>query len=186
MKKQLIVVDDFYTNPDDVRDFALSQEFNVTGNYPGQRTEQNWNRRPNESIFSTFQKLLGEPLEPWNYEKLGYSSSFQITTETDETWIHTDETDWAAVIYLTPNAPHNSGTAFYSIPSIDLRERQDRSGKDFDNKDPGWVKSDVVSNVYNRLVLYSGYLYHRSDLPGFGTDKYSGRLFQTFFFNSMR
>ena len=38
MKVQTIIVDDFYKNPDDVRSFALAQEFNGHGNYPGQRT----------------------------------------------------------------------------------------------------------------------------------------------------
>jgi hypothetical protein len=41
-----------------------------------------------------------------------------------------------------------------------------------------------VANIYNRMVLYRGSLYHRSVLPGFGHDKYTGRLFQTFFFNT--
>jgi hypothetical protein len=38
MKIQTIIVDDFYKNPDEVRAFALSQNFEVSGNYPGQRT----------------------------------------------------------------------------------------------------------------------------------------------------
>ncbi len=34
----LIIVDDFYNNPMDTRNYILSQEFEVKGNYPGQRT----------------------------------------------------------------------------------------------------------------------------------------------------
>lgn len=34
MLTNLIVVDDYYNNPDEVRQFALSQEFSVFGNYP--------------------------------------------------------------------------------------------------------------------------------------------------------
>ena len=33
-----IIIDDFYENPDDVREFALTQEYNVSGNFPGNRT----------------------------------------------------------------------------------------------------------------------------------------------------
>ena len=47
-----------------------------------------------------------------------------------------------------------------------------------------WDQIAFVGNVYNRLVVYRGFLYHRSVLPGFGTDKNTGRLFQTFFFDS--
>ena len=37
MRTNLIVIDDFYTNPDQVRNFA-SDNFDVKGNYPGHRT----------------------------------------------------------------------------------------------------------------------------------------------------
>ena len=46
-----------------------------------------------------------------------------------------------------------------------------------------WDMVDMVSNKFNRLVLYRGNLFHTS-LDYFGTDKYNGRLFQTFFFNT--
>ena len=39
MRANLIVVDDFYCNPDETRKFALSQEFDVKGNFPGCRTK---------------------------------------------------------------------------------------------------------------------------------------------------
>ena len=31
----LIIIDNFYSNVDEVRSFALEQDFNVDGNYPG-------------------------------------------------------------------------------------------------------------------------------------------------------
>ena len=39
MNTKLIIADDFYEDAIDVREFALSQEFNVTGNFPSARTE---------------------------------------------------------------------------------------------------------------------------------------------------
>ena len=39
MKLNLVVVDDFYDNVNEVREFALTQEFSVEGNYPGVRTQ---------------------------------------------------------------------------------------------------------------------------------------------------
>jgi hypothetical protein len=35
---KLIVIDNFYNNAKETRDYVLSQEFSVRGNYPGQRT----------------------------------------------------------------------------------------------------------------------------------------------------
>jgi hypothetical protein len=40
-----------------------------------------------------------------------------------------------------------------------------------------------VGNIYNRLVLYRGDMFH-SSLDYFGKDLKDGRLFQTFFFNT--
>ena len=39
MNLELMIIDNFYTNPDSVRNYALSQPFDVTGNYPGARTK---------------------------------------------------------------------------------------------------------------------------------------------------
>ena len=37
--RDLIICDNFYNNVDEVRAFALQQDFNVDGNYPGHRTK---------------------------------------------------------------------------------------------------------------------------------------------------
>ena len=39
MEVNAYIVDNFYSNVDEVREFALQQDFGVRGNYPGQRTE---------------------------------------------------------------------------------------------------------------------------------------------------
>lgn len=39
MRVNALIIDDFYSNPEEVREFALEQEFKVRGNYPGMRTE---------------------------------------------------------------------------------------------------------------------------------------------------
>ena len=46
-----------------------------------------------------------------------------------------------------------------------------------------WDMVDMISNKFNRLVLYRGDLFH-SSMEYFGEDKETGRLFQTFFFNT--
>ena len=49
-----IVVDDFYNDPYETREFALQQEFNVVGNYPGHRTKQFYN----ESVVNLIQDIV--------------------------------------------------------------------------------------------------------------------------------
>ena len=46
-----------------------------------------------------------------------------------------------------------------------------------------WEMIDRIGNVYNRLIMYRGDLFHVS-LDYFGKDIQDGRLFQTFFFNT--
>ena len=38
-KSNLIVIDNFYKNPEKVREFALNEEYSISGNYPGIRTK---------------------------------------------------------------------------------------------------------------------------------------------------
>jgi hypothetical protein len=47
-----------------------------------------------------------------------------------------------------------------------------------------WELVAFSGNIYNRMFIFRGDLYHRSVVPGFGVDKYTGRLTQTFFFNT--
>ena len=50
MRVNSLVIDDFYTNPFEVREFALEQEFDVEGNFPGFRTKPFTNDSIKESI----------------------------------------------------------------------------------------------------------------------------------------
>ena len=193
MKTELIITDDFYQDPDEVREFALNQDFGVRGNYPGQRTKpfHDWPGLK-ESIQSIVQQAGGN-ITWWETE---YTTTFQYTTENDSSWIHPDHTtNWAGVCYLTPDAPVSGGTGIFRHketgatrpPRVEgggydeewLSEHVWPNSRDFSK----WDMTGMVGNVYNRLVLYRGDLFH-SSLDYFGTDKYNGRLFQTFFFNT--
>lgn len=186
MKVNLIIADDFYDNPDDVRNLALAQEFSVRGNYPGMRTKSFLSDSVKEVINSLVSHAAGGVTD-WLLDENGdgYTGAFQICTAEDRTWIHSDYNNmWAGVCYLTPDAPISGGTALYmhkktkersSIGSIDHGE----DARDYTK----WEVVDRIGNIYNRLILYPGSLYHAS-VDYFGKDLHSGRLFQTFFFNT--
>ena len=183
MKTTLIIVDDFYQNPDDVRAYALSQPFEVSGNYPGVRTKPWLPDNLKNSIQYIIQNAGGR-ITNW-FEDSGYTGAFQICTAKDRTWIHADSFNtWAAVCYLTPDAPLSSGTALYRWKETKEYERTDNKAPYLDGYDyTKWEKADYVANKYNRIVLYRGNLYHAS-LDYFGNNLENGRLFQTFFFNT--
>lgn len=184
MKTKLIITDDFYKNPDAVRAYALSQPFEVRGNYPGLRTKP---YLPND-VKDAIQHIVynaGGKVTDWFENGLGYTGAFQICTSQDRTWIHADSFNtWAAVCYLTPDAPLSSGTALYRHKASGEYEKTNNEQPHLDGNDyTKWERTDYVANKYNRLVVYRGNLYHAS-LDYFGNNYQNGRLFQTFFFNT--
>lgn len=189
--RDLIIIDNFYSNVDEVRAFALQQDFNVDGNYPGHRTKP----FVNQSIVDYISKAIGAEADIDINNQDTYCGAYQYTTAKDRTWIHADGwNEWAGVCYLTPDAPVTGGTGLfrhkptgeYKMPRLANGDRNEQlmavindDAQDYTK----WELTDVVGNKYNRLVLYKGDYFHAS-LDYFGKDKYDGRLFQTFFFNS--
>lgn len=182
MHLDLMIIDDFYTNPDAVRAFALTQDFDVVGNFPGKRTQPFLTDDIKECI-QYFMNFAGK-ITTW-YEDSGYSGAFQYATAGDRTWIHSDHTSmWAGVCYLSPDAPHTAGTALYRHKETgEYRSANNEQHEAYDYTK--WDKVDIVGNKYNRLVIYRGDLFHAS-VDYFGKDLYDGRLFQTFFFDTER
>ena len=194
METQLLITDQFYNDVDAVREFALQQDFSVKGNYPGNRTISFLNDSIKETIESIIKPHAGKVVY-WSEDQ--YTGAFQYTTSRERSWIHADQTtEWAGICYLTPNAPHSAGTGIFRHKETGLirapknedgslnRELMDYIGKDSQDMTK-WDLVDVVGNVYNRLVLYRGDLFHMS-LDYFGNNLYDSRLFQTFFFTTER
>jgi hypothetical protein len=177
----------------EVREFALKQEFKVRGNYPGQRTEAFLTDNTRQKIKEILYPFAGE-ITWWGGD---YTGSFQYTTSSDRSWIHADSTtDWAAVCYLTPDAPLSAGTGLFrhketGWSNFDYKRENDSEymkgappGHDMQDYTK-WEMVDRVGNVFNRLIMYRADNYHVS-LDYFGKDMYDGRLFQVFFFNTER
>jgi hypothetical protein len=181
MHLDLMIIDNFYQNPDQVRAFALTQSFEVAGNFPGKRTPAFLNDDIKNCI-QYYMHFAGN-ITNW-HEDSGYTGAFQYATAFDRTWIHCDHTSmWAGVCYLTPDAPHTAGTAMYRHKETGLYRA---AVNEFESCDyTKWDRVDIVGNKYNRLVIYRGDLFHAS-LDYFGKDLYDGRLFQTFFFDTER
>ena len=193
MRFNSLTIDNFYANPMDVREFALRQEFKVRGNYPGQRTESFLTDATKKTLRDILYPFAGE-ITNWGGE---YTGSFQYTTASDRSWIHADSTtDWAAVCYLTTDAPVSAGTGIFRHKqtgwmNFDYKREHDeeymiQAPPGHDSQDyTKWEMVDRVGNVFNRLIMYRADNYHVS-LDYFGKDMYDGRLFQVFFFTTER
>ncbi len=185
----LLVVDNFYKNPLEVRKFALNEEFKVSGNYPGLRTKSFANEELKKIINEYIRPFSGE-ITDFPLEETAYNGSFQYTTSRARSWIHTDPNNtWGAVLYLTPEAPATSGTGFYRLKGTNDTGMENILKKDHTDKFSQdltkWELVDSVGNVFNRLIIFNSKRYHMS-MDYFGDSKENGRLFQVFFFSTER
>jgi hypothetical protein len=192
----LIIIDNFYKNPIETREYILTQEFMVRGNYPGQRTISYANEHLKEIIQKYVEPFGGKitdfpiPKEDGSDANMIYNGSFQYTTSRDRSWVHIDGyNNWAGVLYLTPNAPLSSGTAFYNFYDgtscardmniLGNKKEIDKCSQDMTK----WKMVDKVGNIFNRLILFNSNRFHMS-MDYFGDCKENGRLFQVFFFST--
>lgn len=178
MQLDLLIVDNFYNNPLGVRTFALNQEFSITGNFPGKRTQSFLT----EDVKRAIQHWMIPLGMVTNWYDGSYSGAFQLTTCNDRSWIHSDyNTMWAGVCYLTPDAPLSAGTGLFKHKATG---NYSKVTTDYESSDvTKWELADRIGNKFNRLIIYNSNLFH-SSLDYFGDSDESGRLFQVFFFDT--
>jgi uncharacterized protein DUF6445 len=190
----LVVMENFYSDPDAVRRYALSLEFiDDQRHYKGRRTAL----RP---IFpgtkELFERALDRRITRW--ENHTFNGVFQYCIAQDSLVYHCDAQTYAAMVYLSPTAPAETGTSFFRHRKNGLSREPtpadcERLGKSKDaltsdmfngnhyDRSP-WELLDVVGNVYNRLVIFDAKRVHAA--AGYcGDSKENGRLFQIFFFD---
>jgi len=191
-----LVIEDFYINPHEVREFALSCDYKIKGNFPGARTIPHVNPGVKEYIAKHLRPTCGE-ITYWPEGDKSYCGAFQYTTAKNRSWIHADQTTtWAGVLYLTPDAPVSGGTGIFRHKATGLYQAPKNQDGTYNSEIMGkiyedaqdmtkWEMVDFIGNKFNKLILYRGDLFH-SSLDYFGKDINDGRLFQTFFFNTER
>ena len=176
-KCSILIMDNFYKNPEEVRNFALLQKFDITGNFPGFRTKS--------YLTPEVKKTIEYLLIPYsNYPNINeymdyhYNGCFQYNTARDRSWIHKDNyNNCAGIIYLTPDAPLSSGTNFYKF----YKENIDTDITDKYSQDvTKWNQCDSIGNKFNRLILFNSNQFHISN-DYFGSEMNNGRLIQLFF-----
>ena len=185
----IIVVDNFYNNPEAVRDYAMSREY-VERGYHGAVGHRTLAPKHFNGVKEKFESILGKKMAKgnelggWDYSTNGV---FQHCMAEDPFVIHADDQKWAAMVYLSPDAPVECGTTLY---------RHKETGQDRVENPIDWeiLKGnfydptpfevvDVVGNKYNRMVLFDAKHIHAAS-QYFGDSIENDRLFQLFFFNT--
>lgn len=203
MHNKVLIVDDFYEDPDKIRNFALKQNFKDcveagAGNqWPGKRSMflHNLDQDIHQEFHNNF---LGSILENNPIKYSGYlETNFQLCFESDgDSWVHYDTPSWEAthvgVVYLNPDPPENSGTCFYNFNEEYRQEFEEYAKKnnhlwtrlnrleDSEEFNRWFVKDMCIPNKYNRCIIYGPNRWHKSDWY-FGNDHDTGRLIQPVF-----
>lgn len=186
----IMVVDNFYKDPDGVRELALKKEF-IEDNryYKGSRTQDKY---ITAGLIEEFSRLMDHDIEDWDNQPM--NAIFQKTNQNDPLVYHSDTQDYAGAIYLTPDSPSDQGTSFWRHkgtgcrrpPQHFLEQRKDITSDDVYNDNTllvreAWDLIDQIGAVYNRLVIWDAKMIHSA--TSYGSDE---RLVQLFFFNLAR
>jgi hypothetical protein len=183
----MVVVENFYEDPDFIRDFALNLEYGLQSSHRGY-SANSWTL---DGTKERFEEILQTNILDWHDERYR-NGMFQYITGKDPIVHHVDENNYAGIIYLTPDAPFESGTSFYESKSErrswfnhDPKDRQSYENAFNDNfyNRHKFTEIDRIGNVYNRLVLWDSFKIHAAT-QHFGNDLYDSRLFHIFFFDT--
>lgn len=194
------VVDNFYENPDEIRRFALAQQFeycheikDISYTFPGSRTRDLSIIHP--ELFQKFCHKITSLFHNFDHDLLRWqiTTSFQSVTKDFERGVihHDANTVFAAVLYLTPEPQKNSGTTLYKAGKSFDQQKYDAALSANDERFKKNQSVDTsyhqmfdeivtVENTYNTLILYEGH-HHHSANEFFGHSLETSRLAQVFF-----
>lgn len=200
MYQSLIVIDDFYPDPNEVRRMALAGDYpEVSGQrtYPGRNSATAFTPPGLDGAVS---RVVGEPLEGID-DGMSSHGRFRITLagERGRYCVHVDPTalTWVGVIYLNASEQCRGGTEFYRHKGLQSdrtplsREALSAYGQPSiaallqaeGNDESRWEYLMTVPMRFNRLALYRPWLWHSAGAP-FGDCLENGRLVQLVSFRS--
>lgn len=192
-EKGIIVVDDFYKDPDYIRQWVLNEiEFSPSDYHKGERATERFSV---QGTKERLEQIIGKEIFNWNFD-LYANGIFQFCTADQPIVYHIDTQVYAGMVFLTPDAPAGTGTSFYRSKEtgdykFDYQTREtDSYVRAFKGKSEemnfydgtNFEKIDEVGNKYNRLVLFDAHNIHAAT-QYFGDAKENGRLFHMFFFD---
>lgn len=160
----MIIIDNCISNIGYFREHALSLSYTKSSEGHGWK---GWRCLSQSNLSTQLISLISEKLCQINtlFIEADYRYYFHYLTENnndDVNKIHKDSnSDYAGVLYMSPNPIPNSGTSFYNDLGKPIK---------------------TIDNIYNRLIVYSANEWHSVN-QSFGNDINSGRLTFTIFCN---
>lgn len=183
----LLIVDDFLSNPGKVRTQGLKAKF-IDWAAPDGQTYKRVSPQTIPEVVDALNRVMGRPIQ-----LLGMGFRLNYQEETPNREIHSD-LGWgthAAVLYLSePPSGVQSGTAFWKhlesgydrIAPGDVAALHAVEG-DWDDPEK-WEQTRFVSCKENSCIIYKSELFHsRWPFAAYGTKPQDGRLTVVAFFS---
>jgi len=189
-----VCVDNFFKNPNKIREWGLSlpKKPDADGRWPGVRTSS-----LHEIDYPFANQLALKVLSSYfdfRYNSISWeknNSYFQEISPYEDNknaiknqgWIHQDnDSEFAFLIYLTPNADVNSGTSLFNLKeeertkyALNLRQYAKESffkGEKINEEEYNklylehhnkFIEKTRFSNIYNRMIAYDGVEFHKAN-----------------------
>ena len=193
----IVYIDNFYKNPDKVRNLALrtpgTKNPRILGGVPGERVDIQFNLEHIWPIWIEIAEnvygLKQEERKAFEMSCMNTSFSVNVTQSNHRRRLpHIDLPDvkdrgWAGLVYLNKPKECKGGTGFYTYKGQQVNPLQ--SGvwrEDFVDDSIGpWDLIHLAEMKYNRMIMYPDNILHGAyDKPGYFEDDIY-RLVQTFF-----
>ena len=194
----LLIIDDFLTDPLVARAKALALDYDPAfkdGNYPGLLSTQ---PLPIPGLDDAVSRTIGAKLKPQPGTSHGHC---RLTLVADKglSGVHIDPCFYSGILYLNLPGHCRGGTEFYRhkrtgldrVPMdagqmlaagyIDANQLIEEVVNSDTLKPSKWEKQFTVPMRFNRLILFSPWMFHNS-ARGFGSSKENGRLVHLMFF----
>ena len=182
----ILVVDEFYKNPDEIVAAANGMDFSEDLRYFKGVRSKNYLL---PYVREEFERLLLVKITDWLSQPM--NGVFQKTNSDHPLVWHSDSQSYAAAIYLTKDAGVGYGTSFWRekntgcrrSPRHPLENKPQISDSDVYSQynllhPDNWELVDRVGSVYNRLVIWDAKMIHSATQYG-----NFERLVQLFFFS---
>lgn len=192
MSLKIVIKDDFLGNPLKRRSVALGADLNnawdsVEGDFYDYVESEI--RLDVASINRHFSTLVGEDIYLTGSNQCTFN--FYLDHGDDPVFVHHDEVDYIALIYLNETYRPHDGVTLYRHKATGAVHRNEmafgttkaseNSARDENYNFDSWEPYLFMAAKFNRLIMFEALYYHAAS-PGFGVDKETARLCQVMHF----
>jgi hypothetical protein len=193
-----LMFDEFVANPHELRRQALNLGYprdHSGGNYPGTTSER---PLPIPGLDEFVSQAIRVPVRAAPGTLHGHCR-LTLRADRGRSGVHIDPAFYSGILYLSPPDEAQGGTDFFRHKRTGLERVPGRAEdvaaagyadvnaliEDVVNKDTlkpaAWERSFTAPMRFNRLILFSPWMFHNSR-PGFGDTPETGRLVYLMFF----